>query len=130
MLSRWLADIVVVAHLLFVVFVVSGGALVLRWPRMAWLHLPALAWGMAVEYAGWLCPLTTIEQALHRQAGEAGYAGGFVEHYLLPILYPIGLTRQTQWLLGAVVLAFNAVIYALLVRRLRHGRKIDGRRKA
>lgn len=119
MAFRWLADLVLVLHLLFVVFVVCGGLPALRWPRLAWLHLPALAWGVIIEYTGWICPLTPLEQRLRVQAGEAGYAGGFIEHYLLPLLYPSGLTRPTQWLLGTLVLGINAFVYALLLRRLK-----------
>lgn len=119
MLFRYLAGLTVALHALFVAFVVLGGLLVLRWPRLAWLHLPAAAWGVVVEYAGWLCPLTPLEQGLRLRAGEAGYGGGFVEHYLLPLLYPSALTRPTQWLLGSLVLAVNAAVYVRLFRRRR-----------
>ena len=119
MAYRLLADAVLVLHLLFVVFVVAGGLLALRWPRAAWLHLPALAWGAAIEFFGWICPLTPLEILLRRRGGEAGYAGGFVEHYLLPVLYPAALTRELQWTLGAGLLLFNALVYALVWRRWR-----------
>lgn len=114
---RWLADLVVVLHLLFVAFALFGGLLARRWPRAAWLHLPAAAWAVLMEYAGWPCPLTPLEQWLRRQAGEAGYAGGFVEHYLLPLLYPPELPPPTRWLLGSVVLAVNAAVYGCGWRR-------------
>jgi len=116
-----LADLVVVAHLLFVMFAVAGGLLVLRWRWLAWLHLPAAAWAMLVELNGWICPLTPLENSLRRRAGEAVYQQGFVEQYLLPLLYPPALTHQTQLILGSGVLVINLVIYALVwrVRRAR-----------
>lgn len=118
MLYRVLADFVVVIHLAFVLFVVAGGLLVLRRPRLAWLHVPAAAWGALIEFAGWICPLTPLENRLRRLGGEAGYPGGFVEEYLLGILYPSGLTRTHQLVLGALVLALNLTVYGwLLVRR-------------
>lgn len=119
MIIRWLADLVLAFHLVFVVFVVFGGLLALRWPRLAWIHLPAVAWGVALECAGWICPLTPLENRLRALAGETGYGGGFVEHYLLPLLYPPGLAPPTQWLLGSLVLGINIVIYTLLLRRLK-----------
>ncbi len=117
---RIAADLVVVVHALFVVFVVLGGLLVLRWPRLAWAHLPAAVWGALIEFAGWICPLTPLEKWLRVQAGLAAYEGGFIEKYLLPILYPAGLTRETQVVLGLVVVVINLAVYAaLLVRRAR-----------
>jgi hypothetical protein len=122
--TRALATGVLVLHLAFVLFVVLGGILAVRWPRVAWVHLPAAGWGAWVEFAGWLCPLTPLENALRRQAGLARYESGFVEQYLLPILYPAALTRELQWGLGASVLLVNVVIYAwaLRVRARRSGR--------
>jgi hypothetical protein len=118
-----LADLTVLLHLAFVVFVVAGVLCVAWRPGCAWLHLPALAWGAGVELTGSVCPLTPLENGLRAAAGETGYSGGFVEHYLLPILYPAGLTRQTQAVLGVVVLALNALAYGwLLARRRRTGR--------
>lgn len=119
MVYSWLADGVVVCHALFVAFVAAGGLLVWRWPTLAWVHLPALAWGVAVEAAGWVCPLTPLEQWLRGLAGEAGYAGGFIDYYLLPLLYPPGLTRPAQWALAAAALAVNGVVYGLLLQRRR-----------
>jgi hypothetical protein len=116
---RWLADLLVVAHAAFIVFAVAGGLLALRWPRAAWLHLPAVAWAAAVELAGWICPLTPLEISLRRAAGEAGYPGGFVEHYLVPLVYPPGLTRPLGLALGAGVLAANAAVYAFVLARRR-----------
>lgn len=116
---RALADFVVVIHVAFVAFVVFGGLLVLRHPRLAWLHLPAAAWGVMIEFAGWVCPLTPLENAFRMRGGEAGYSGGFIEHYLLPVLYPVGLTRGIQLVLGGIVLALNLAVYGLLLARRR-----------
>jgi hypothetical protein len=114
---RLAAVAVLVAHALFVLFVALGGLLVLRWPRLAWLHLPAAAWGALIELAGWICPLTPLENRLRRLGGEAGYEGGFVETYVLAALYPAGLTREVQVVLGLLVLAVNGAVYAVLLRR-------------
>ena len=114
-----LADFVVVVHSLFVLFVVFGGLLVLRWWRMIYLHLPAVAWGAFIEFAGGICPLTPLENSLRSSAGQAGYQGGFVEHYILPVLYPTGLTRNVQLVLGTAVIAINLLIYSLVVARRR-----------
>jgi hypothetical protein len=115
MTDRLLADAVLLLHGLFILFAVLGGLLVWRWPRLAWLHLPAAAWAAWVVSAGWICPLTPLENALRRSAGEAGYSGGFVEHYLLGLIYPEGLTRPVQIALGLGVVLLNAVLYALLI---------------
>jgi hypothetical protein len=112
-----MADIVVVIHFAFVLFVVLGGLLVLRWPRLAYVHLPAAAWGVLIEFAGWICPLTPLEQSLRQRAGGQGYSGSFIEHYLLPLLYPSALTRDIQLVLGSVALAVNLGIYAYVLRR-------------
>jgi hypothetical protein len=111
MLYRCLADAVVLVHLSFVAFVVAGGLIVLRWRRAAWLHVPALLWGVAVEWSGAICPLTPLEVMLRRWGGDAGYGGGFVEHYVLPVLYPAALTRGVQVALGTLVVAVNAIVY-------------------
>ena len=111
------ADALVVLHLTFVAFVVLGGLLVLRWPRLAWVHVPAAIWGAWIEFAGRICPLTPLENRLREAAGQQGYATGFVEHYLLPVLYPAALTRELQWMLGGAVIAVNAVVYFALWRR-------------
>lgn len=115
----FLADAVVLVHFGFVLFVVLGGFLVLRWRWLAWLHLPAAAWGALIEFAGWICPLTPLELWLRRTGGEAGYSGGFIEHYLLPVLYPAALTREVQIALGLGVLAVNLIAYALVWQRKR-----------
>jgi len=116
---RALADLVLTLHLGFVLFVVFGGLLVMRWPRLVWIHIPAAVWGAAIEYTGWICPLTPLENWLRARGGEAGYAGGFIEHYLLPTLYPQGLTRGTQFVLGSLVLMINAAAYGALLLRTR-----------
>ena len=117
----FLADAVLVVHALFVAWVVLGALAVWRWPRLAWLHLPALAWGVWIEVSGGLCPLTPLEVSLRREAGEAGYSGGFLDHYLGAILYPAGLTRQAQWLGAGVLALINVVVYGLMIRRARRG---------
>ena len=114
-----LADFVVVIHSLFVLFVVFGGLLAFRWWRVSYLHLPAVAWGAFIELAGGICPLTPLENSLRIGAGHAGYQGGFVEHYILPVLYPAGLTRNVQLVLGTIVIAINLVVYSLIVARRR-----------
>ncbi|KAF0183179.1 MAG: hypothetical protein FD164_737 [Nitrospirae bacterium] len=113
MLKTLLADMVVLLHFAFILFVIFGGLLVLRWKMLAWIHLPAAVWGAMVELAGWFCPLTSLENAL-RHAGGGGYSTGFIEHYLMPIIYPSGLTRSIQILLGVSVVLINAAIYGIL----------------
>ncbi len=118
---RLLADAVVLAHTAFVGFVVLGGFLARRWSWLAWLHLPCAVWGAVIEYQGWVCPLTPLENALRRRAGLEGYAGGFVEHYVLPTLYPAGLTRPLQAVLGTLVVVVNLIAYGVLLRRALRG---------
>jgi len=122
-IPRLAADSVLVAHLAFIVFVLVGGLLVLRRPIWAALHLPAVAWGAFAELTGTLCPLTPLENSLRRAAGAAGYEGGFIEHYMLPLIYPAGLTPRVQIVLGLVVLLVNVPIYALAWRRWKRERK-------
>lgn len=112
-----LADVVLALHTAFVVFVVLGGLLVLRWPGVAWAHVPCAAWGAVVELAGWVCPLTPLEIWLRGQAGERAYEGSFLAHYFEPILYPSGLTREVQMWLGVGVIVLNAGIYWMVWRR-------------
>ena len=119
-----LADLVVVLHVAFVLFVVLGGLLVLRWPRMAWLHLPAAVWGTWIEFAGWICPLTPLENWLRARAGEAGYATSFVEQYIVPVLYPAALTWELQWTLGSLVLGINLLVYVVAARRWRNSKRL------
>jgi hypothetical protein len=110
------ADGVTLLHLGFVVFVVGGGFLAWRWRWLAWAHVPSALWGAAIEMGGWICPLTPLENDLRRRAGEAGYLGDFVDHYIGPLLYPAGLTRSTQLALGALVLGINLLAYAVYFR--------------
>jgi hypothetical protein len=114
-----LADAVVALHAAFVLFVIAGGLLVWWRPRLAALHVPAVAWGAWIEFSGAVCPLTPLENALRRAAGEAGYADGFVEHYLIPMLYPPGLTPRVQLALGGSAIAMNLAVYAWLCSRRR-----------
>lgn len=114
-----LADVIVLVHAGFVAFVVAGALLVARWPRLAWLHLPCVAWGILVELCGWVCPLTPLEVRLRRQAGEAGYTGSFLERTLEPLLYPEWLTRELQVGLGLGAAALNVALYAALAWRRR-----------
>jgi hypothetical protein len=118
---RLLADFVVLVHLAFVVFAVAGAVLVLRWRWLMWVHLPAVVWAALIEFAGWICPLTPLENRLRILGGGAGYSGGFVEHYVLPILYPSGLTRGVQVLLGSLVIVINVGVYSFLVVRASRG---------
>lgn len=117
MIHRLLADAVLVLHLAFILFVVLGGLVVLRHPKLAWLHLPAVAWGAWLEFVGFICPLTPFENWLRARGGEGGYAGGFIEHYLASFIYPEGLTPDVQRLLGALVIAINLAVYLALWRR-------------
>lgn len=123
-----LADLVLVAHFAFLAFVVAGGVLVLRWPKLAWLHLPAVIWGALIEFSGWICPLTPLENDLRHRAGEAGYTGGFIAHYVTRVLYPDGLTRGVQVVLGLLVLALNAAIYGTMLARARRNRNVSASR--
>ncbi len=117
MVYRYLADAVVLVHFAFVLFVVGGGLLALRWRRASWLHLPAALWGALIEFGGWICPLTPLENRFRELAGEQGYSGGFVEHHMLGLLYPEGLTREVQVALGVAVLAINGLVYGGLLAR-------------
>ncbi|HYO12584.1 MAG TPA: DUF2784 domain-containing protein [Thermoanaerobaculia bacterium] len=119
MLYRLLADLVVVLHFAFVLFVVFGGLFALRWPRAAWIHLPAALWGAGIEFVQGICPLTPLENRLRRLGGEAGYSGGFVERYVTAVLYPEGLTREVQLVLGGLVILVNVAVYAVVWRRRR-----------
>jgi hypothetical protein len=114
------ADAVVAVHLAFVLFVMLGGLLAIRWPWIMWLHVPAALWGVFIEFAGWICPLTPLENYLRQQSGAAGYRGDFIAHYILPVLYPIGLTRRSQVALGLLALIVNAGVYTFIF--LRHRR--------
>jgi hypothetical protein len=117
MLFRLLADTVVLIHLGFIVFVVIGGFLAWRWRWVAWLHLPTAVWGALIEFMGWICPLTPLEVWLRQRAGQEGYAGGFIEHYLIPAMYPEDWTTALRVVLGTFVVAVNGVAYWGYVRR-------------
>ena len=114
-----LADLVLVLHFAFVAFVALGGFLVLKVPKVAWVHVPAALWGAGIEFTGWICPLTPLENALRTRAGDQAYEGDFIARYLLPVLYPEGLTREAQLGLGIAVIVGNALLYTIAVRR--HG---------
>ena len=126
MLDHLLADLIVVVHFAFLAFVVVGGVLAVRWPKLAWVHVPAAIWGVWIEWSGQICPLTPLENLLRQRAGEAPYSGGFIAHYLLRVLYPEGLTRGVQVVLGVLVLALNGGIYAALLARARRARQQPG----
>jgi hypothetical protein len=131
-MSYGIAAVLVLAlHLAFVLFVAFGAALVLRWPRLTWLHLPAAAWGFFVELTGRGCPLTLLENTLRMRAGLGGYEGGFLEHYLLRLLYPDGLTRDLQFVLAGAVVAVNLLFYGwVCAMRLRRRRPARGKKAA
>jgi hypothetical protein len=119
MLFRNAADLVLVVHLAFVLFVVLGGLLALRWRGVAWVHVPVALYGAAIEFLGFICPLTPLEVWLRRRGGDAGYEGGFIEHYVTASLYPAGLTREVQLVLGTAVLVLNGIVYFVWWRRRR-----------
>lgn len=122
---RLAADAVVLVHLLFILFVLFGGLLVLRWRWLMALHLPAVTWGAAVEFLHLYCPLTPLENHLRQAAGQQGYDGGFIEHYLIPLIYPRGLTPEMQLGFGAVVLVLNIAVYAYVIRRALQAKKMQ-----
>jgi uncharacterized protein with PQ loop repeat len=115
MLPRIAADFLVLLHFSFIVFVLLGGLLVLKWRWLAYLHLPCAIWGVLIEFFGWICPLTPLENHFREKAGQTGYSGGFMEHYLLPLIYPVNLTHDLQIILGLLVLIVNLAIYGLVL---------------
>lgn len=119
-MDKILADAIVVIHFLFIIFVICGGLLVLRWPKMAIVHLPAAVWGAVVEIFGWICPLTPLENRFRDLAGETAYSGDFIGRYLLPVIYPENLTADIQYILGGLVITVNVMIYFIVVRRHRN----------
>ena len=125
MIYRYAADAVLLLHLAFIVFAVLGGLLIVWWRGVLFLHLPALVWGVFVELTGRICPLTSLENTLRIKAGTAGYSESFVEHYLLGVIYPDGLTREIQYVLGALVAVINFMIYLWLFYYLRQGNRKD-----
>lgn len=116
-----LADLTLVLHAMFILFVVAGGILVFWWRGVAWFHIPCASWGALIEFKGWICPLTHLENDLRAKAGTGGYRGGFIDQYLMPLIYPEGLTSDVQLMLGMAVILINATIYSLLWYRLRSG---------
>lgn len=117
MTYRILADAVLLLHFAFIAFALLGGLLVVRWPRLAWVHLPAAAWAAGIAFSGGICPLTPLEKRLREAVGETGYEGGFIEHQFEALIYPGWLTREIQVALGVVVLAINLLAYARLLRK-------------
>lgn len=115
MLVKISADLLVLLHFAFIVFVVLGGFLVLKWGKVALLHIPCALWGAFIEFSGWVCPLTPLEHFLREAAGEAAYSGGFIDHYIMPIVYPTGLTQGIQIVLGVIVLIINLCVYGLVI---------------
>lgn len=111
MLYQTAATAVVIVHFAFILFVVAGAFLVLRWPALKWVHLPAAIWGALIEIGGWICPLTIMENAFLRRAGNAGYDEGFIAHHLLRVIYPNGLTRWMEFAIAAFVIAINVAVY-------------------
>ena len=123
MSNKVLADLIVALHFGFILFVIFGGLLALKWPKMIWLHLPAAVWGALIEFAGWICPLTYLENRL-RSASGGQYASDFIEHYIMPIIYPSGLTREIQIGLGIAAIMLNLLVYkAIFTDRKRHEEK-------
>ncbi len=123
MLYSILADIVVAIHFFFIVIACVGAVLVLKWRWLIWLHIPAALWAAMIMLMGWICPLTPLENHLRRSAGQSGYTGGFIDQYLMPVIYPAGLTREIQVWLGVGVIILNLVIYTIVYRRYRREKK-------
>lgn len=119
---RVAADLVVALHAAFALFVALGALLAFRWRRVMWAHVPAAAWGVLIEFSGWVCPLTPLENALRVRAGEAAYSGDFIQHYVVPALYPANLTHETQLAIGSAALLGNVLIYGCLFHRRGHAR--------
>ena len=117
------ADLVVMIHLGFIGFVLLGGLLALKWRWVLLVHLPAVLWGVLLEFRGWICPLTPLEQQLRQSAGMSGYTGGFIDHYILPIIYPEGLTHELQMVFGGIVIIINTAVYGCIVMKLMQRKK-------
>ena len=116
-MNKLIADAIVVTHFLFIAFVIFGGLLVIRWPKVAFVHLPAAIWGALVEFFSWICPLTPLENHFREMAGEALYSGDFVARYLIPVIYPVNLTTSIQKVLGVMVILVNVIFYAIAIRK-------------
>ena len=125
MIYSFLADLLVGFHLVFILYVIAGALLIIKWPKTLWLHLPSCFWGINVEFTGWICPLTPWEIQLRRLAGEEGYTGSFIEQYLIPIIYPSGLNREIQMLMGSTVLIVNFSLYTLILIKRRKRKTPD-----
>ena len=121
MVYRLLADFVLLLHLAFIIFVIFGGLLALKNVKWAWIHVPAAVWGGLVEFAGWICPLTPLENWLSLRAGAGTYQERFIAHYLLPLIYPTGLTRNVQIILGAGVVLISVIVYSLVLHKNARG---------
>ena len=121
-----LADTIILVHFLFILFVAVGGLLVIRWPNMAFVHLPAATWGAAVELCGWICPLTPLENHFRKLAGTSTYSGDFLARYLIDIIYPENLTIEMQQVLGGLVVIINVIFYYIAIRKLRFSRHGNG----
>ena len=119
MIYSFLADLLVVFHLVFILYVIAGALLIFTWPKTLWIHLPSCFWGMTVEFTGWICPLTPWEIQLRRLAGEEGFSRSFIEQYLIPMIYPSGLNREIQMLMGSIVLIVNLSLYTLILIKRR-----------
>ena len=119
MLHRFLADLVLVTHLVFIIYALLGGLIGLWKKWSLWVHVPSAVWIAVIEFQGWICPLTPLENKLRAASGESGYEAGFVEHYLIPVIYPAGLTRSVQFVLGGVSIAINVAVYIFVLRRWR-----------
>ncbi len=118
-MHKILADTIVIIHFLFIIFVITGGLLVILWPKMAFVHIPAAIWGAAVEIFGWICPLTPMENRFRDLAGETAYSGDFIGRHVLPVIYPENLTAEIQYILGGLVITVNVMIYFIVIRRRR-----------
>ncbi|NOQ78813.1 MAG: DUF2784 family protein [Gammaproteobacteria bacterium] len=112
------ADLLVIIHLLFIVFVVLGGFMLIKWHWLIFIHFPAVLWAVLLEFEGWICPLTPMEQALRRMAGQQGYSGGFIQHYIVPVIYPASLEENIQFILGVLLIVINVIIYLWVIRSL------------
>lgn len=119
MIYSILADALLILHLLFIIFVVIGALLVLKWRWLVFLHIPAVSWGILVEFNHWICPLTPMENRLRHAAGNTGYESEFIEHYLIPVIYPAGLDNASQILLGSFVMLINILIYTAIALHIR-----------
>lgn len=117
MIYRIVADFLVILHLVFICFVIAGGLMVIKWRWIIFLHIPAAIWGILIEFYGWICPLTPWEQQLRYAGGQAGYSGGFIDHYIIPVIYPTDFTSELQVTLGIFVFLVNIIIYGWIIYR-------------